>query len=174
MYKLGQTQGFPWDTCIYKIRDDQETVKSPRILNFPDRWKPGMLKMQCLYVAGTMAIRCLLQDKLNSGQNFFTYSLSQNCWDTFLSSGPPNVGSQDLVSYSSCNCDITAFSGSKRRQTRRKKKGFSGSVPTIFVWDCRLILSFFCLLALINSWIISTRRQRKLRINLAEKILTSN
>ena len=75
---------------------------------------------------------------------------------------------------SSCNCDITAFSGRKRRQTRRKKKGFSGSVPTIFVWDCRLILSFFCLLALINSWIISARRQRKLRINLAEKILTSN
>ena len=53
--------------------------------------------MQCLYVAGTMAIRCLLQDKLNSGQNFFTYSLSQNCWDTFLSSGPPNVGLQAAV-----------------------------------------------------------------------------
>ena len=132
MYKLGQTQGFSWDTCIYKIRDDQETVKSPRILNFPDRWKPGMLKMQCLYVAGTMAIRCLLQDKLNSGQNFFTYSLSQNCWDTFLSSGPPNVGSQDLVSCSSCNCDITAFPARKRKRTRRKKKG-SVEVSQLFL-----------------------------------------
>ena len=88
--------------------------------------------MQCLYVAGTMAIRCLLQDKLNSDQNFFTYSLRQNCWDTFLSSGPPNVGSQDLVSCSSCNCDITAFPARKRKRTRRKKKG-SVEVSQLFL-----------------------------------------
>ena len=122
MYKMGQTQWFSSDTCICKIRDDQETVKSPSIWNFSVRWKPATLKMQCLYVAGTMAIRCLLQVKIKLRIKVFTYSLSQNCWDTFLSSGPPNVGSQDLVSYS-CNCDITAFPARKRRWTRREKKG---------------------------------------------------
>ena len=29
----------------------------------------------------------------------FTYSLSQNCWDTLLSSCPPNDDVKDLVSY---------------------------------------------------------------------------
>ena len=145
----------------------------PKHMTFSRQMKTRNVKKEVLVRCWDHGYKASVTGQIKFRLKFF-HLQSQHCCDTFLSSGPPNVGSQDLVSYSSCNCDITAFSARKRRRTRRKKKGFSGSVPTIFVWDCRLILSFFCLLALINSWIISARRQRKLRINLAEKTLTSN
>ena len=85
MNRLGQTLEFSWDTCICKIGDDQETVKSPSIWNFPVRWKPAMLKMQCVYVAGTMAIRCLLQVKMKFRLKFFhLQSQSKLLWHFFV------------------------------------------------------------------------------------------
>jgi len=53
-----------------------------------------------------------------------SYSLSQNWWDTFVTSRPLNVGVYDLVTKSR-----------QKNIGRREKTAFGLSVPTTFVWD---------------------------------------
>ena len=61
---------------------------------------------------------------------FKSHSLSPNCWDTLLSSCPPNVG--ELTA-------ITNYGRTRRRARSEKKTALGASIPTIFVWDCKSI-----------------------------------
>ena len=63
-------------------------------------------------------------------------SLSQNCWDTLLSSYPSNVGAEDLVS----QLWQTTLKGQlDGPDIKQKNIVGSGSVPTSFVWDCSCV-----------------------------------
>ena len=59
-----------------------------------------------------------------------SYSLSQNCRDTVVSSRPPNVGVHDLVTES----QQTALGAGKRTAQEGKKTVFAFSVPTTAVF----------------------------------------
>ena len=47
-----------------------------------------------------------------------SYSLSQNCWDTLLSSCPPKVGVKDLLTFTALN----NIGRERRRHEREEKK----------------------------------------------------
>ena len=59
-----------------------------------------------------------------------SYSLSQNCRDTVVSSRPPNVGVHDLVTES---CNKQHWEG-KGKHKKGKKTVFALSVPTTAVF----------------------------------------
>ena len=136
-------------------------------------------QMKTRYIKNAVLVRCWdhgykvsVTGQIKFRLNFFHLPTQSKLLGHFSVFCPSQICcSQDLVSYSSCNCDITAFPVRKRKRARRKKKA---SVDLSLLFLSETVGWFICLLALINSWIIRAKRQRKLRINLAEKILTWN
>ena len=74
-----------------------------------------------------------MRDETKMAAKETNYSLSQNCWDIFVSSRLLSVDVHDLVTESQAKGGGGGGNGS----TKREKTTFALSVPTIFVWDCR-------------------------------------
>ena len=104
----------------------------PKHMKFSRQMKTRNVKKAVLVRCWDHGYKASVTGQIKFRLKFFhLQSQSKLLWH-FFSSGPPDVGSQDLVSYSSCNCDITAFSARKRRRTRRKKKRVQWKCPYYF------------------------------------------